>query len=564
MLCDLVDRLPGLIEADQNRVWALIQTWAKNRASDDDKAAMREKIRVATLSRRAAVRAKKGGAPSNFAVAGKAAYKALEPSDLLNKHAWLFRNTWIEESADEIEDIERVDYTAREERIQSLRAEALREVLEQRGLAAFLELAERGNAAWVIGVVAASAVLSQQELQELLLLALGPILAGKQEAHACRNVIGGALRTFVGNGDKLEAVITGVAAGLSEDEIVPLLVLAPYGRKTWELVERLNETAQAKYWSSVAPYWIHNSDSENNQSVELLLKANRPRAAFSCIQLEPHKLDAQVLFNLMSAMAQGGEDQPGHYLLEHYHVEEAFKHLNSSSTLTLDQKAGLEFAYIDVLARSWDIRDSYGIPNLERYVEAHPELFAQAVSWAYKRKDGAPDPAESEISPDHIKTMAERGYKLLDALERTPGHNDLGELQTDRLAKWIATVRQQCAEAGRAEDADICIGKVLSHAAVGKDGVWPCEPVRDVMEDIQSEPMMNGTHTGVYNSRGVHIRGEGGDQERDLAEKYRRWGVALQISHPFISSRLLMALANTYDYEASREDTAAGIRRRMR
>ncbi|MGY3489635.1 addiction module HigA family antidote [Bradyrhizobium sp. USDA 4011] len=563
MLCDLVDRLPGLIEADQKRVWALIQAWAKNRASDDDKAAMREKIRVATLSRRVALRAKKGGAPSNFAVAGKAAYMALEPSDLLNKHAWLFRNTWIEESADEIEDIESVNYTAREERIQSLRAEALREILEQRGLAALLELAKRGNAAWLIGVIAASAVLSQQELEEVLRLALGPIVAGKEEAHTYRNVIGGALRTFVGNDDKLESVLTSVAAGLSDDEIVPLFVLAPYGRKTWELVNRLNEAAKAKYWSSVAPYWIHNSDSENNQGVELLLKANRPRAAFSCIQLEPGKLDAQVLFNLMSAMAQGGDDQPGHYLLEHYHVEEAFKHLNNGPTLTLEQKAGLEFAYIDVLARPWDSRDGYGIPNLERYVEAHPELFVQAVSWTYKRKDGAPDPTESEVPPDRIKTLAERGYKLLDGFDLIPGHNDLGELEVDRLAKWIATVRQQCAELDRGEIADICIGKLLSHAPVGKDGVWPCEPVRDVMEDIQSEPMMNGAHTGVYNSRGVHARGEGGDQERGLAEKYRRWGSTIQISHPFVASRLLMTLAKTYDHEANREDTEAKIRRRM-
>jgi addiction module HigA family antidote len=563
MLCDLVDRLQGLIEADQDRVWALIEAWANNRANDGDKAAMREKIRVATLSRRAAVRAKKGGNSTNFAVAGKAAYRALEPSDLLNKHAWLFRDTWIEESADEIEDVERFDYKAREERITNLRAEALREVIEQRGFTAILELSERGKASWVIGVIAASVVLSEQELKELLRLALGPILAGKEEVHAYKNLIGGALRSFIGNDDKLEAVLTGVAAGLSEDDIVPLFVLAPYGKRTWELVERLNEAAQAKYWSGVTPYWIHNSDSENNESVERLLKANRPRAAFSCI-LEPGKLDAQVLFKLLTAMAQGGEDQPGHYLLQHCQVEEAFKYLNNSSTLTLEEKAGLEFAYIEVLARPWDRRDSYGIPNLERYVEAHPELFAQAVSWTYKRKDGAPDPAESQVPPDRIKIMAERGYKLLDAFDRVPGHNDLDELEAERLAKWIATVRQQCAELGRAEIADICIGKVLSYAAVGKDGVWPCEPVRDVMEDIQSESMMNGAHTGVYNSRGVHTRGEGGDQERDLAEKYRRWGSALQISHPFVASRLLMALAKTYDHEASREDTAARIRRRLR
>jgi hypothetical protein len=169
-------------------------------------------------------------------------------------------------------------------------------------------------------------------------------------------------------------------------------------------------------------------------------------------------------------------------MLEHYNVEEAFKHLNRSSALTLDQKAGLEFAYIEVLARPWDSRDNYGIPNLERYVEAHPELFVQAIAWTYERKDGATDPAEFQVTPKQVNIMAERGYKLLEAIQRIPGHNDLGELVADRLAKWIATVRQSCTELGRADVADTCIGKVLSRAPVGQDGVWPCEPVRDVME----------------------------------------------------------------------------------
>ncbi|MHC2894851.1 hypothetical protein ACVIU4_006005 [Bradyrhizobium barranii subsp. barranii] len=564
MLCDLVDRLQSLIEADQNRVWTLIEDWAKNKASDGDKAAMREKIRVATLSRRAAVRAKKGGKPTSFATAGKTAYRALEPIDLLNKHAWLFRDTWIEESADEIEDVERYDYNAREERIKSLRAEALREVIEQRGFAGILELSKRGKASWMIGVILATLVLSEQELRELLRLALDSVLAGREEVHAYRNLIGGALHSFIGNSEKLEAVLRGVAAGLSEQEIVRLFVLAPYGKRIWQLVDALSEVAHARYWSDVTPDWIRNSDAENNESVERLLKAKRPRAAFSCIRHEPSKLDAQVLFNLLSAMALGGEEQPGHYMLDHHSIEEGFKHLNSSHVLTMDEKAGLEFAYIEVLARRWDRRNHYGIPNLERYVELHPELFVQAIAWTYKRKDGANDPAEFQVPPERVTTMAERGYKLLEAIERIPGHNDLGELETERLAKWLATVRQSCAELDRADIADNCVGKVLSGAPTGKDGVWPCEPVRDVMEDIQSEAMMRGAHTGVYNSRGVHGRGEGGDQERNLAEKYRKWGLALQTSHPFVSSQLLMVIAKTYDHQATREDTAARIRRRLR
>jgi addiction module HigA family antidote len=560
MLCDLVERLHDLTDADQARVWALVKAWAKTKASDADKAAMREKIRLSTLSRRAALRGKKNAkAAAALATAGKTAYAALEPSDLLNKHAWLFRDGWVEESADEIEDIENFDFRRQEERTNELRTEALREILVQRGLAGILDLSERGKASWEIGVLAASVVLSEQELQKLLRLALAPILVGKQEVHSHKNLIAGALRTLFDDG-KREALLSGVGAGLSDDDKAQLLVIAPFGKSTWKLVDALTEAAQEKYWSDVTPQWIHNSDGEKNEGVERLLKAGRPRAAFSCIRFEPGKLDAQVLFRLLWEMAQGGKDRPGHYMLEHYYVEEAFKQLNKSPALTLDQKAGLEFAYVDVLARPWDSRDNYGISNLERYVETHPELFVQAIAWTYKRNDGATDPVEFQVPAERVTSMAERGYKLVEAIHRIPGHNDLGELEAERLAKWIATVRQSCAELGRAEIADVCIGKVLSCAPVGKDGVWPCDPVRDVMEDIQSEPIMRGARTGVYNSRGVHWRGEGGDQERELAEKYRKWGQALQVSHPFVAAKLLMGLAQTYDHDASREDTEAGIR----
>ncbi len=562
-LCNLIERLQDMIDVDQARVWALVETWAKTKASDVDKAAMREKIRVWTLSRRASARAKRNPKAANLASAGKAAYAALEPSDLLNKHAWLFLDAWVEESADEMEDSEEVDFRKRDERVKRLRIDALSEILAQRGLVGILELSKRGRASWVIGIIAASGVLSKQELGELLRIALVPILAGEKDVHWCNNLIGGAVRAAIDD-DKREALLMDVAAGLSEENMVRLFLLAPFGKRTWKLVDALGAAAQVKYWSEVAPDWNPHSDDENTEAVERLLKAKRPRAAFSCVRFKPGKLDAQLLFRLLSEMAEGGNDQSGHYVLEHYHVEEAFKDLNTSPALTLDQRAGLEFAYIEVLARPWDERHIYGIPNLERYVELHPELFVQAVVWTYKRKDGASDPAEFRAPPDRAKTMAERGYKLLEAIERIPGHDDLGELEVGHLAKWIATVRHACAELARAEIGDVCIGQMLANAPVGKDGVWPCEPVRDVMEEIQSEAMTRGAHTGIYNSRGVHWRGEGGDQERGLAEKYRKWSQAVQVSHPFVAAKLLWGLAQTYDHEASREDTEAGIRRRMR
>lgn len=84
------------------------------------------------------------------------------------------------------------------------------------------------------------------------------------------------------------------------------------------------------------------------------------------------------------------------------------------------------------------------------------------------------------------------------------------------------------------------------------------------MEDIQSEDIMRGAHTGVYNSRGTHTRGPGGDQERQLANKYRKWAQQIRMSSPFVASELLMKLTETYEWEAAREDTEAKINQRLR
>ncbi len=560
MLCDLVERVHDLTAADQGRVWALVESWAKTNANDADKAAMREKIRVATRSRRATMRRKRNGQDSSWATARETVYAALEPRDLLNTHAWLFREGWVEESADEVEVGEKVDHQKREARIEKLRTEALREILAERGLPGILQISERGKASWVIGRLVARIVLSKQELQELLRLALMPIFACKEDLHSYRDLIAGALRGL--EDDTREAVLKGVAAGLSESNIVRLFILAPFCKSTWKLVDALGEAARIQYWSDVEPDWIRYSDAENNEAIERLLKAERPRAAFACARFEPDKLDVQVLFRLLSAIAEGGNEQADHYRLESHDVQKAFQHLNISLGLTLEQKAGLELAYLEALAPPWNRRNNQGIPNLERYVEAHPELFVRAIVWTYKRKDRATDPIPFQVPPDRLNAMADRGHRLLEAIERIPGHDEFEKLAAGRLANWIETVRKSCADLSRLQAADHWIGQLLSCAPVGTDGVWPCEPVREVMEEIQSADIMNGAHTGAFNSRGAVWHGEGGEQERELAEKYRSWGQALQISHPFIASHLLMTLAKTYDQLASSHDTDASIRRR--
>jgi len=555
MLCDLVSRLHALAPEDQERLWEIIGEWHNAGVPDEDIAKIREKIRVTVLSRRGRKKVDEEGQAS-LTKKAKAVYTAMQPKDIVNKYEWLFRQAWVEESADEVAE-DQMDFQTRERRIEKLRVEALTDIARERGTPGIIALAEKGNSQRQIGAHVASGILTDEQIEDMIRQCLRP---------ACNStgrdgIVAGALWAL--GDDRREAIYVSLRGKITEEESLRLLLLSPYRASTWELVDQLSAEVRTRYWGEVVPQYVFNSPEDNNESVRRLLAAERPRAAFNSMHFKLEEIHPPLLVQMLSAMTKNGNDKPGEYQLDGYDVHAAFQLLNRNPDLTLEEKAGLEFAYLEVLAGSFR-GDQHQIPNLERYIEEHPELFVQAVVWAYKRKDRDEDPPEFRVTEGR-EHLAERGYRLLDAIERIPGQDKATkEEQREKLAEWVTTVRKSCAELDRAEIADVCLGKLLSNASAGEDGVWPNEVVRDVMEDLQSEDISSGAHTGLYNARGVHTRGEGGSQERELADKYRAWADALQFTHPFVSSSLLMSMVNTYEREAKQQDTEAGIRRRLR
>ncbi|WP_434288963.1 hypothetical protein [Celeribacter sp. SCSIO 80788] len=75
---------------------------------------------------------------------------------------------------------------------------------------------------------------------------------------------------------------------------------------------------------------------------------------------------------------------------------------------------------------------------------------------------------------------------------------------------------------------DYQIREILSHASWGNDGSWPCEPVREAVNDLYSAEIERGITIGRYNARGAIVRGEGGAQERELADRYEGWAKACE------------------------------------
>jgi hypothetical protein len=191
-------------------------------------------------------------------------------------------------------------------------------------------------------------------------------------------------------------------------------------------------------------------------------------------------------------------------------------------------------------------------------------MFVQAVALAYKRSDDGQDPPEWQVDDDeHRAAVAMAAHHLLNELHRVPGTNSDGRVDTESLRQWVTEARRLCAEHGRADIGDQLIGQLLSRAPSEESGLWPCRPVCEVMEYVASEHIGRGFHVGVRNARGVHMRRAGGEQERELAAKYRHWAQQLAHEYPYVSS-VVESIALSYDRDAEREDADAIVNERLR
>jgi hypothetical protein len=233
-------------------------------------------------------------------------------------------------------------------------------------------------------------------------------------------------------------------------------------------------------------------------------------------------IESTLLVKLLKEVATKNSEPSGHFRFNSYEIEEAFKMLDERSDVSADEVAHLEFLYLGVLDNA-----ERGIPNLERQLAESPALFVQSIGLAYKRSNDGEDPAEWRIVNEEARAnIALQAHRLLHNARRIPGTKDDGTIDLAKLKAWVTEVRELCKTYARVGVGDSVIGELLSKAPPGEDDIWPCEPVREALEEVGTKRMAEGMAIGLYNQRGAQWRGEGGDQERDLATKYRNWSVA--------------------------------------
>lgn len=474
-------------------------------------------------------------------------YDRLAPADPVIRDRWLFNNGWVHLPIDTRDDND-LQHGLREQSRQA----ALDGIYRTLGMAGIVRLATGCGAPYLVGRCLVSTVSQQALLADWIANAGGDFAIGAP----LTSLISGILRCLDVQPSS-ELVYTVAATGLSEgwpaERIAAFIRLALDGQATWDIVAGCEAAVEGVYWDIVTPDLFSVTPAEWDYCLRRLLTAGRPRTALAICHCDFTKAAPDLLADILDRVLEGQE--PNARLPDSGGLGKLCERLESWEGMDPDRLIQMEFALVPALGFD-------GRPHLKALYEAiisRPELFAGLVCLVY-RPDHREHPRDTSIESEVAAT--ELAYIALGNCRRQPGTAPDGSIDADACIRFVDEARELCRKQDRLIMGDQTLGQILAHAPVGEDGIWPGQPVRDLLNRPEMDQVRRGFVTGAINKRGMTIRSpyDGGDQERSLAQDHRHNSTALQSSHPYLADTL-DALAGYYEADGKHEDDTAGLQR---
>lgn len=545
-LVDLVEGLSTAPPAARDRIITFLQTQAASELDDGGRlevwealqalVARHERFSTAAWAMPADVRARLAGLVS-----------ALEPAADPQRFAYLF------EWHPDLPDVDGTDYERYGTALQELRQQAVRRVLDgPDALDHLTRMAQRVKAPSQLGMALA-------EHDDVSLDQMRPWLDA--DHPALREAAASWARQRIGRSGAAwlaEALQDPALAGSARQVVIRTV---PPSSDLWQVLhDSPTPSDETDYWTT-APIDVVPLPDTDTALAELI----RHGRAWSAIAVAAYALEQDrrsdsaeaaaasplnhaALIDLLNQAVQQAPRDGEISQMTGYYIGQLLDHLTATNAPVRDI-ARFEFALFRLL-------EHHREPVvLNRVLASQPEEFVDLVKRAYRPKD-----AVRRELPEAEQNLASQAWWVLNGWTGFPGRENDGSLNPTTMTEWVRAARLELSEADRADIGDELIGQTFAHSPQGSDGVWPAEPVRDLIETIGSRELESGILIGRLNSRGVTWRGayDGGQQERALAAQYREWSAAVRARWPR-TARILRDIASSYDRDAHREDVRAEL-----
>ena len=478
----------------------------------------------------------------------EAVYRKLEPTDPIQRIAWLFtpRVDLPDPSVD--------GWKSNQANIPVARRHAITDLLDQTGVEGLFALARSLQMAGFVGATLTELKLGSAACDHILERAL------RSENPRERDLAHGLIYSTFAQAKEawaLELLSRAEREHWGTDAILTVLRALPITRWTWDQAHLAGPEIENLYWKRAPALWMEGDVDDVVFMANKLIEAGRARPALHFVGHHlPKKLPSELLVRVLEqAIRQPwdkNEDDHNEPTMFQYYVAEILKALDTAG-LPDDDMLRLEWAYLPVLEYS-----SRPAKILLKALAERPAFFIEVLCALFKPSDDSGIVELPPDDPERARAVASHAFDLLRLWNRVPGTMPDDHIDGAILETWVKEARKLAASLGRADIADQKIGEALSASPVDADGIWPAVPVRDVIEISRSKHLETGFAIGVHNRRGMTSRlpGDGGAQERDLVEYYRGFSKATALEWPRTSATL-ERIAQSYEEDARWQDEDA-------
>ncbi len=474
----------------------------------------------------------------------KRLYEALMPMDPVEAHAWLF--AFCPERPFDTG----TDWKLEQESLEQDRMNAA-EILSQVGLENLLERLGEFESRRALGISLARTTLGNDFAVDLF---QGH---GESAQPAVQELIQGFASHLSQSG--YDAFVNKWIDASSKDQLpelacATLLLGLPSAPPTWDTAAKRGLSCEDAYWKQaiIGPL---EQPQDAERAARALIKANRILDAIDTLALSVRTEwlakdgDCNLIIEVLRRGVVASNENPTQGQRVSYDVTTLLERLSKCGRVSDSDMSGLEWAYFGLLEHQ-----AQHELVIHRQLISEPSMVINLMSLVYHAdgvdKETLPAPTEEQ------KRMASNAWHVLNdwhpfkklALDEMSSAELLNEF-ADEFVR-IATERGYLAIALN------YLGKVLARTPPEADGIWPHESIRGLLERMDAhDELKNAFIAGRFTDRGVTTRsiGEGGEQERQLSQKYRLWQDALSIRWP-VTSGLLGRIAADFDRDAVRMD----------
>lgn len=320
---------------------------------------------------------------------------------------------------------------------------------------------------------------------------------------------------------------------------VAFLSTLPFDEKSKSFVCQLPDEAVQSYWRNFTELQFDSKDLLD-EAIKNLLKFSNWTELYSIMHKQESMLSTCEILTTVS-------DSIKRIISEKYQMGDYEIYLIEELLSIVYRRIGNDFEnYPKLFELEMCLFSVIGWDNMKccNYLFKHnANFYAEILSLVYKKDDGSSD---ETLNPDKYMLF----YTLEREIKFCPGEEN-GSINDNIFNDWINMFFKRLDSQGQISLFYKKLGKLFSYSPNGSDGLFPHETIREKIEEIGNDELIDSFVLTIINSRGIYIATDG-KNEYKLAQKYGELSKKFSIRFPK-TSKIFSIVSKTYMKESKYE-----------